>query len=181
MITLVILAVLLSLGLPAFSKIIQNAKVRSVTEALQNGLRLAQNEAVKRSHQTAFVLTNDTPGLSAATSANGKNWYIRVIPGPGEILDSTYYVQGGSFGNQTDGVAITSAVSILCFNSVGRAVANAATGLGTCTAPTATAPITFDVTTSGADRTLELQVGAGGKIRMCDTSVSLSTNRPDGC
>ena len=181
MVTLAVLAFLLLLGVPAFSQIIRNAKVRSVAEALQNGLRLAQNEAIRRSHQTAFVLTNVAPGLSAPSGANGKNWYVQVLPGPGETIDSTFYVQGGSFGNLADGVTVTSAVSMLCFNSIGRAVGNAITNLGTCTAPSATTPITLDVTTSGADRTLELQVGTGGKIRMCDTSVPLSTNRPDGC
>ena len=181
MIALVVLGVLLSLGVPAFSKIISNSRVRSVTEALQNGLRLAQNEAVRRSRQTAFVLTNATPSWNAAATIDGKNWYIQVIPGPGETSDNNFYVQGGSFGNQASGVSITSGVSILCFNSIGRAVSNSATGLGTCTAPTATSPITFNVTTAGADRTLALEVGAGGKIRMCDKSVPISSNRPDGC
>ena len=178
MITLAVLALLLSLGVPTFSKIIHNAQVRSVAEALQNGLRLAQNEAVRHSHQTAFVLTNDPPGLNATAIANGKNWSIQIVPRPGETAE---YVQGGSFGNQAGAVTITSETYVLCFNPIGRPVTIASTGLGPCTASMVGIPTTFVVANAGADRSLQLQVSAGGKIRMCDASVPLSTRRPDDC
>ncbi len=182
MITIAVIAILAVLGMPTMAGAISNAKVRSATEALQNGLRNAQAEAIRRSHQTAFVLTNAAPALSAAAIDNGKNWYIQVLPVvASETVDNTFYVQGGSFGSETSGVTIRGPAAI-CFNSMGRVVANASPGLGagvTCSAP---APmITYDVTKiSGADRTLELQLGANGKIRMCDKSRSITT-QPDGC
>ena len=181
MITIAVIAILAVLGMPTMADAISNAKVRSATEALQNGLRNAQAEAIRRSHQTAFVLTNVTPALSAAAVANGKNWYIQVLPVvASESVDSTFYVQGGSFGGETSGVTITGPAAI-CFNSMGRVVANASPGLGAGVACSAPAPTTtFDVTRSGANRTLELQVGANGKIRMCDTSRTIAT-QPDGC
>lgn len=181
MITIAVIAILAVLGMPTMAGAISNAKVRSVTEALQNGLRNAQAEAIRRSHQTAFVLTNAAPALSATAATGGKNWYIQVLPlVASETVDSTYFVQGGSFGGETSGVTIAGPAAI-CFNSMGRVVANAAPGLGTgvsCSAPAAT--ITYDVTKVGANRTLELQLGANGKIRMCDTSRSITT-QPDGC
>ena len=182
LVTIGVIALLAVLGMPTMSGAISNAKVRSTTEALQNGLRMAQGEAIRRSHQTAFVLTNAAPALSATPVTNGKNWYIQVVPVvASEAIDNTFFVQGGAFGSQAAGVTVTGPAAI-CFNSMGRVVANAAPGLGTgitCSAPAST--ITFDVTKTGANRTLELQVGANGKIRMCDTSRTLSSTQPDGC
>lgn len=178
-ITVAVVATLSTLGMPALTGTMNNAKVRTATEALQNGLRTAQSESIRRSHQVAFVLTNSTPGLNATPVANGAYWYIQILPVvAGETLTDAY-VQGGRFGEQTAGVAITGP-AVICFNSIGRLVTNASTGLGAaCTAP---APTTnFDVTRTGADRTLELQVSAAGKIRMCDKSRLLSASAPDGC
>ena len=174
-----IIAMLLGLAVPSFSRWINNAKVRTGAETLQNALRLAQAEAIKRSHQVAFVLTNATAAESALPVANGQNWYIQVLPTvAGETVDAAY-VQGGSVGNQTNGISVTGP-AIICFNSIGVLVANAATGIGTnCTAPTDV--VTYDISRSGADRQLEVQVSPTGAVRMCDKSKTLSTTTPDGC
>jgi type IV fimbrial biogenesis protein FimT len=185
LIALGILGALSVLGLPALLATMNSGKVRSVAETLQNGLRRAQSEAILRSRQTAFVLTNADPAFNAAPATNGKNWYIQALPlVASEVTTSAdSYVQGGSFGTQTSGVTITGPAAI-CFNSIGRLVANPTTGLGVaCTLPVAPAAdpkFLFDVTRSGADRTLELQVSGSGKVRMCDTSRSIAT-QPDGC
>lgn len=176
---LAIVAILLGLAVPSFANWINNAKVRTAAENLQNILRLAQAEAIKRSHQTAFVLTNATAAADASPVENGKNWYIQVLPVvAGEILNAAY-VQGGSVGDQSNGISVTGP-AIICFNSMGVLVSNTATGIGSdCTAPTGT--VTYDVSRSGASRTLEVQVGPTGAIRMCDKSKTLSSTTPDGC
>ncbi|MES2832163.1 MAG: GspH/FimT family pseudopilin [Pseudomonadota bacterium] len=180
LITVAVLATLSALGIPTMNNAINNAKVRSTAEALQNGLRTAQAEAIRRSRQTAFVLTNDTPAEGAAPSDDGTYWYVQVLPAvPGEVVIDPY-VQGGQFGARTAGTTIRGP-AVICFNSIGRAVANNATGLpgaASCAAPASRT--TFDVTKTGADRTLRLQVSAAGKIRMCDTARLLSA-APDGC
>lgn len=178
-ITVAVVATLSTLGMPTLTGTINNAKVRTATEALQNGLRTAQSESIRQSRQVAFVLTNSTPALDATPVANGAYWYIQVLPiVAGEALTDAY-VQGGQFGEQTAGVTVTGP-AVICFNSIGRVVTNASTGLGAaCVAPAPT--VNFDVTRTGADRTLELQVSAAGKIRMCDTSRVLSVVAPDGC
>lgn len=180
MITMSISALLLVIGMPALSDAVNNAKVRSAAEVLQNGLRNAQSEAVRRSRQTAFVLTAAAPGLSATPAVNGGQWYAQVLPlVSSETIDSSFYVEGGTFGNQTTGVTVTGP-AIICFNSIGRVVANASTGLGaSCDPPQAVT--TFDVTKPNADRVIVLQVSASGKIRMCDKSRNLATDAPDGC
>jgi type IV fimbrial biogenesis protein FimT len=184
LIALAVLGVLSVIGLPALMGSLNNSRVRSVAETLQNGLRRAQSEAILRSRQTAFVLTDAAPALSAVPAANGKNWYAQTLPlVASEAIDPTFFVQGGSFGSDTAGVTITGP-TVICFNSIGRLVANPSTGLGTaCTVPAGVpARYLYDVTRSGANRTLELQVSQSGQIRMCDKSRGgVSATKPDGC
>ena len=152
-----------------------------MAESIQNGLRAAQAEALRLNRQTVFVLTNAAPAASAAAVANGKNWYIQVLPIVAAEVLSAPYVQGGAFGNLASGVTVTGA-AIICFNSMGRLVANASTStpFGTaCTVPSTT--VKYDVTRTGADRTYEVQVALGGQIRMCDKSKTWSAATPDGC
>jgi type IV fimbrial biogenesis protein FimT len=184
------MTILLLMVVPSFIGWMNNSKVRSVAEALQNGLRAAQAEAIRRSHQTAFVLTSAAPAANtaASTSGSGSNWYIQVLPVyTGETLGAGAFVQGGAFGNLAPGVKVTaspSTASLVCFNSMGRLVANSdattSTNFGTtCTAPAGN--ITYDVTLTGATHPLRVLIGLGGQVRMCDTTRTLSTTNPDGC
>lgn len=176
MVTLVLLAIVLAAAIPSFGNWIANSRVRSVAEELQNGLRAAQTEAVRRNRQVVFALTNETPALAATPAANGANWFVRALPiVAGESTDG-FYVSGGSFG-QRAGVTVTGP-ALVCFNSVGRQVANASTGLGANCAPAD--PIAYDVSRSGSDRAMRVQVFLGGRIRLCDPAKSIAT-QPDGC
>ena len=178
MVTLTLLGILLAAAIPEFGTWTANARVRSVAESLQNGLRLAQTEAVRRNRQTVFALTNATPAAGAAVVANGSNWFIQTLPLVAG--DPVAFVQGGTFAKQS-GVSIA-AGALVCFNSTGRQVTNTATGLGAdCTAPASAAvPTVLDVSRAGADRPMRIQVSLGGQIRMCDPAKSIA-NQPDGC
>ena len=178
MVTLTLLGILLAAAVPGFGTWTANARVRSVAESIQNGLRLAQTEAVRRNRQTVFALTNSTPAAGAALAANGSNWFIQTLPLVAG--DPVAFVQGGTFATQS-GVTIAGA-ALICFNSTGRQVTNTATGLGAdCTAPaSATAPTVLDITRAGADRAMRIQVSLGGQIRMCDPAKSIAS-QPDGC
>ena len=59
--TLSVLAVLIQLSLPSFTIWISNTRVRTVADTLQNGVRLAQAEAVRRNRQVVLSFTNGTP------------------------------------------------------------------------------------------------------------------------
>lgn len=182
-IVLVVGAILVLLAMPSYSRWINNSKVRSVAEAVQNGIRAAQTEALRRGRQTAFVLTNSAPAANAAPSAKGINWYIQVLPLFADDTINAPFVEGGSFGSRVSGVTVSGA-QIICFNSMGRLVDNNTTtaSIGAnCAAPVPPANVTYDLTSAGADRTLEIQVQLGGQIRMCDKSRTLSLTNPDGC
>lgn len=178
MITLTLIGIMAALAIPAFSTWTANARVRTVSETIQNAVRMAQTEAVRRNRQTVFGFTDATPAAGVTPVANGANWFIQTLPlVTGE---SAEFVQGGSFAKQS---AMTiSGATLICFNSTGRQVSNTSTGLGVdCTAPTsATTPTAIDVTHTLADRRLRVQVALGGQIRMCDPGKTLPV-QPDGC
>jgi type IV fimbrial biogenesis protein FimT len=178
MITLAVLAILLVLAMPSFSKTVSNAKVRSVAETLLNGLRSAQAAAIQQSHQAAFVLTNATPVQDAPPASPGVNWYAQILPVYGSESAANFYLQGGSLGNQTSGSTVTGP-SVICFNSIGRITSNTNTGaIGVaCAANDAQ----YDITHPSADRTLRVLVSVSGKIRLCDPARALTASTPDGC
>ncbi len=171
-VTIALVAILLRLAIPSFTVWIRNTQMRSVAEALQNGIRNAQSEAVRRNRQVVFSLTNNEPSATATASDNGRNWFIRTIPAlAGEASE---FVEGGSFGDTSLGVAIAGVASI-CFNSQGRMVANADPAIDCAAAATA-----YNVTQAGAERQLRVTVAIGGQMRMCDPAKDIAT-APDGC
>ena len=180
MVTITLLGVLLGLAAPSFSLWTRNAQVRTVSDALQNGSRLAQTEAVRRNRQVVFFLSNDA-GCSATTApaANGAFWAIRTVPlTAGDAVET---VQCGNLSDSAGGVAITGPTAI-CFNSMGRQAANASPGAGTATCTLAAAGVSsYDIAALGSDRPLRVLVTLGGQVRQCDPARTLSTTAPDGC
>lgn len=172
MVTIAILAMLLFLTAPDFRAWIQNTRVRSVAEALQNGVRQAQADAVRLNRTVVFYLTNAEPGLGAAATANGVNWGMRTIP----LLqgEAAVFLRGGAFSDVAPNVSITGPAT-LCFNSAGQQVAVAAEAC-------AVAVTNYDVSGPTADlRRLRVTVALGGRARMCDRAKTLSAANPDGC
>ncbi|MGJ7501691.1 pilus assembly FimT family protein [Variovorax sp. ZT5P49] len=179
MVTIVLLAVLTMLAMPSFMTWINNNKVRTVSDSLQNGLRFAQSEALRRSRPIVFSLTNSpAPQTSLTAVANGSNWSINVSK---SSLDAkSAFVQAGVLTDVASGVQITGPVAV-CFNAMGRVVANTDTDVNGASCGTASALQTYNVTlTPGADRPLRVLVALGGQIRMCDPARKL-TDSPDGC
>jgi len=182
MVTITLAAILLAVAMPMLTTWTRNVKVRAVADALQNGLRQAQNEALRRSRQMVFSLTNSAdPSTSLTAVANGSNWSINIAK---SAMDSgSVYVESGILSDVNSNVEITGPAAV-CFNSVGRLVANSATDISgaDCDLPTTTPPVTvYDIKMTDADRPLRVLVTLGGQVRMCDPAKTLSTSNPDGC
>lgn len=171
MITIALLAILLMLGIPEFNSWIQNTRVRSVTEGFQNGIRLAQAEAVRRNRTVVFFLTNQEPAIGAAAAANGINWGIRTVPSL--VGEAAEFVRGSAMADTSPGVTVTGPAA-LCFNSAGQQVTIAAQNC-------AAAATNFNIARAGAERNLRITVSLGGRVRMCDPNKVLSNANPDGC
>ncbi|HTB87620.1 MAG TPA: GspH/FimT family pseudopilin [Steroidobacteraceae bacterium] len=197
MVTLAIFAILVAIGTPTMSTWIRNNKVRSVTDALQTGLRLAQTESLRRSRQVVFALTNSTTPttIPLPAVANGTSWAIWTVPSMTDGSETPVFVQSGILSNASTGVQVNSnGTAVVCFNSVGRLTNNAsanitliAGGGNSCTQPTAgllpgTPPVQiFNISIPGGDRPLQVTLGLGGQVHMCDPNVPISDSHPEGC
>ncbi len=186
-VAIAIFAILVALTVPAMQTWIANTKVRAVADALQNGIRLAQSESLRRSRQVVFALTtNPTPQNGGFTaSANGIYWAIQTIPAMTDGSETAAVVNSGVLTSAGTTVTITGQAAI-CFNSMGRLVANSATGVGaSCTVPTSSvnsAPtMNYIINQAKADHPMQVEVALGGQVHLCDPTQQLSSTNPYGC
>lgn len=194
MVTLVLFAVLTALAIPAFSTWSRNSKIRAVAESLQTGLRLAQTESMRRNRQVVMTLTNSKVTAENVTSqivaANGNYWSLSTVQA--YTGDSPVFIESGVLSDVAANVKITGPAAI-CFNALGRLVANSSPGFtgAECETPsppaspsTSPAMLAYDIgfadTLEGQDRPLRVTVALGGQVRLCDRAKSLS-DHPDGC
>lgn len=180
-VVIALLALLMMAAVPAVGSWIANARVRSTAEALQNSLRVAQQEALRRNRRTVFALTKAAPDWNAAPEANAANWYVRAQPLGGSAETASHalsLVTGHQTGSQS-GVSLKGP-ALLCFNAMGQQVSAAAADTGLNTACNTDNPVVYTVSHAKADRSLKVLVYLGGRVRMCDAAKNEAT-APDGC
>ena len=178
MVTVTLLGILTMLAMPSFTTWIANNKVRTVSDSLQNGLRFAQSEALRRSRPMVFSLTNSAAPQNALTAVvDGSNWSLNVAK---SSLDAgNVFVQAGVLSDVAAGVQVKGPAAV-CFNAMGRLVANTDTGVDGASCNTGSAVFAYDIAANGSDRPLRVLLGLGGQVRMCDPARKLADS-PDGC
>lgn len=184
-VTVAILALLGALAMPSMIGWVRNNKIRTVSDSLQNGLRMAQAEATRRSRQVVFSLTNDKPAANGYTAvADGSNWAISTVAAM--TGEDSAFIEAGILRDVGSNVVITGPGAI-CFNSIGRVVTNTSPGVtgASCGPPPGTPPVhSYVVRMSdevSGDRPLRVTVALGGQVRLCDPAKTLSNSHPDGC
>jgi type IV fimbrial biogenesis protein FimT len=169
---------------PTMRTWIADAKVRSVADALQNGVRLTQAESLRRGRQMVFALTNSSNPQAGGFTAvgTGTYWAIMTIPAMTDGTETAEFVEGGVLSAAGGTVQISGQAEI-CFNSVGRLVANATTGVpgGACATPGNPPTWNYVITLPGVQHKLQVEVALGGQVHMCDPSQTLSNTNPYGC
>lgn len=182
MVTLVVLGVLLVAAVPAMQSWVVNGQVRTAAEAFQNAARLAQGEAIRRSRTAVLMLTDDTPTLDAAPSADGQRWVVRLLERRiDDGNDTPLFVRGGA--EPAAGGVTVAGDALLCFNAFGQltTLSEDATGLdASCSAPAGAAATEYVFSRDGG-RTLKVLIAGGGQVRLCDAAKTLSDTDPDGC
>jgi type IV fimbrial biogenesis protein FimT len=156
MIGLVVLAILVSLGLPSFLQTLRNAEIRAAAESIVNGLQRARAEGVTRNANVEFVL------------GAGTSWTVdyAVKPVPGAPALDTRSSSEGSKNVTITAVAsdlVTPATKVT-FNNLGQIVANAGSP-----APPTLARVDFLAT--GGNATLRVTLGVGGNAKVCDPTA----------
>jgi type IV fimbrial biogenesis protein FimT len=184
-----LLALLLALGMPTFTTMLNNARLRGAGESILAGLQAARTEALRRNLTVEFMLTAndvDDPGTVTSLTANGTgpNWAVRALDAA-LAPDATGFVEGRSGlegSNQADPAALYArinasglpATNTIRFDPLGRTNASAATMFDVTPADASTCKA------SGGDmRCLRVVVTPGGRLRMCDPSIDAVANPSD--
>jgi type IV fimbrial biogenesis protein FimT len=157
MIGLTVAAFLVMLGLPSFSEFLQNSEIRSTTESIVNGLRVARSEAANRNQAVSFTLAG----------GGNPSWSVSQVSDNSVI--QTYSKQEG--GTDTT-VAIQPAGAIaVSFNGLGRVIP-AAAGANNLQ------QLDISSILASGSRPLRIYVDDGHGIRVCDPSPALAALTP---
>lgn len=167
-IVMTVIAITMAYGLPSFSTWTQNTQLRTVAESVHSGLQIARSEAVRRNARVEFKLS-DNVGAAGATG-----WTVRLVGGA--------TIESKPDGESSANVTITetpSGADRVTFEGTGRRLLSPTTNAD---GSAFLSSVTVDSTTLAAADSRELQVviGAGGQIRMCDPNVS-TTGDPRKC
>lgn len=164
MVTVALLGILASLSIPSFQTWIQNTKIRTAAESIQNGLQKARAEAVKRNTPVQFSLDG---GSSA--------WRVSCVTAAqcADLVGGVVETRAVSDGSSVDIIIATlpATSDTVEFNSFG----------GINNPPIPFTQIDVSSNASAADRPLRVTLGVGGNTRLCDPYPSLSASDPRKC
>jgi type IV fimbrial biogenesis protein FimT len=188
LIGIAVLAVLVGLGIPAFTTMLRNFQIRTAAEAVANGLQVARTEAVRRNTTVRFQLVN-TLDSECDLIATGPHWVVSRNDASAKCnqVEVTAFLEPNDNDlpqilmkrvaeNGTATIAATAggvAATTATFNSVGRAAAGGIDAIdirndagGNCE---------HDMT-PGAMRCLRVIISRGGGVKMCDPKVTVATD-----
>ena len=188
-----ILGILAATAAPALSGWVQNAQIRTTADSIQNGLQLARGEAVRLNTLMRFQLMTSVDA-TCQPSTTSSNWVVSqgdptvatgacaATPTTTAIIANDPLIVQVRASTEGSGTTVDAAgQSLICFNGLGKQ-ANS----GACNAP---ANVTISITNpnggtciaaGGPMKCLNVVVSSAGQIRMCDPSLSQTTN-PSGC
>jgi type IV fimbrial biogenesis protein FimT len=164
MVGLTIVGMMLIAGLPSFTTFLRNAEIRSTTESIGNGLRLARSEATRLNRPVSFTL---------AGSGN-PDWTINIFnPVTGALLQPPLQSYSRlEVGRSARAVAAPANAVAVTFNGLGRVISPS---------PIATPNLQqVDVTSmiAGEAKTLRVYVDDLHGVRVCDPDPALRSMTP---
>lgn len=198
MVALVIVFILLTAAMPNFYEWIQNSRIRTAAESIQNGLALARTEAVHRNTTAQFVscgrsswdviVASSVAASSTVCAASVGAGWISIQSrsaeevSPTDLVDLSQTAIGFnglgkqvSVTNPYDGITTPGTPGTVDINvsASGVSATNCLCSSGTCGYP---AGISY--ATDGKLRCLRITVTPGGQVRMCNPALS---GPPQGC
>lgn len=161
MTAITLFAILTMLAMPMYTTFIQNTQIRTASESILTGLRLAQTEALKRNVTVEFVLD---PAVG---------WEVDDV----SDKDNVSFVSKAEFkqGAPNADVVPTTDARRVAFNGLGRIVGKSPID---DTAPIAQIDVASKLSYS-SPRALRVLVGNAGSVRLCDPQ--LANTDPAGC
>jgi type IV fimbrial biogenesis protein FimT len=154
-IAIAILGIVAAIAAPSYAEFIANSQIRSTTESIRNGLQVARAEAVKRNATVAFTLSADSSWVVGCPTVSAN------CPA---TIQAKAAKEGGS---ATVTVAITG-TNTISFTNLGNVTAAAG--------QMSVVDVDNSSVAAAKSKDLRVGVGAGGNIRVCDPSVSTTTD-----
>jgi type IV fimbrial biogenesis protein FimT len=151
LIVVAIVGFLATIGLPSYNIWMQNARVRNAAESVLNGRQLARSEAVARNTQVNFVVNNDSSWTFGCANA-------------GANCPAVIQARAASEGSVGATVVVNNAAvaNTVAFNNLGGLV-NAGGAM--------TVDVDSSVLSAADSRELQVQISAGGSVRLCDPNT----------
>lgn len=197
-IALAIMGILFAASAPSFSDWIQNTRIRTAAESIQNGLALAKSEAVHRNTTAQFVSCGSGTWDVVVASATANT----VVCNTGAASAGWERVQISASQSERSNALVDATQTTIGFNGMGRQISTTdlvnaaatpnppvaidinvgATQAGeacTCPAGNCGYPAGVPFSSTGNLRCLRITVSAGGLMRMCDPVLAAGT--PQGC
>ena len=170
-ITVVVAGFLLVAAMPSAMTWIRNTRIRTAAESINNGLQQARNEAVRRNQPVGFYLVSDTDAVSMSDactlSSSSAGWVVALASPAGKCAtDRSTFIALRPAGDTSGGVSVaavdgtSTAANSIAFNGYGQV--SGASSIS-CVRVSSSDP---------SARALNIAVGAGGQIRMCDPAVT---------
>ena len=175
MITVAIVGIVGAIGIPQMGQWIRNSSVNSAAEILQNGLRQAEAEAIRRNLRVEFLLTNEAPASSniktLSATINGKNWAIRALDGLVPLSDqNAAYVSGFLLKDVSSDINVEGPASVL-FSGSGRVLDSKGVAVASHQV--------YRITRTSSDKALCVFVTPGGGVKLCNPA--LASGEPFAC
>jgi len=176
LVTITIVAILVALAVPNYRVWMANTRVRGAAESIQNGLRIARNEASQRGVNVRFELTS-----------TDSTWQVCQLASAATTCDTTGIIETHSVAD-TKGAIVTASKAVTALTDFSAVSGNIPGGITftPLARPLSTdygsnAIIRIDTASSTpGTRRLATTISAGGSIQMCDTGLAKST-AANGC
>ena len=152
MVGLAVLALVLAIGVPSFSQMVANLRVRATSSSVLSGLQLARSEALK-------LNTNVTWRVDSTT---GGKWSV-ILPD-----DS---VRDTSASDSPASITVSSGDTEFIFNNLGQRTTPPA-NIGTVWIDIQNTHAGACEADGGSVRCLRVLIPVGGSVRLCDPRVS---------
>lgn len=154
MVTISILAIVLSAAFPSYRTFVANAQIRSTAESIRNGLQLARAEAIKRNAKVKFTI---------ASAINDSSWSVGCVT---VVADCPAVIQSktASEGSANTIRIIKTGSNTLNFTNLGTT--DSTTGqLSRLDIDNTSIPVAIS-----ADLSVSIQTG--GNARVCDPNAA---------
>jgi type IV fimbrial biogenesis protein FimT len=174
MVTLTVLAILITLGVPGFVEWMQSQRIRAAAEAITNGMQVARGEAIRRNLPVTLGLE---PPSTAWTVCEATVLPCDSTTAPANFIQN----KSGQEGSGSASVLATPAGAILVtFSSLGAVVDNP-DGSPRLTQVDVSYPPAVCSAEGGSMHCLRIVVSPGGGVRMCDPTPAIVAPDPRAC